>query len=225
MLESDYQKYKKRYEVYQIVKRTDHLDESKIKESRKLLETLSKDIEDLESFIEAAKKYSDDITAKDGGYIGKIRLGKSQGVTFIEGRINVGVTSGVPLISEIVNKYINSDELNIVDSSPGTSCPVVESIKKSDYVLLVTEPTPFGMSDLKLTIEIVRDLDKKASIVVNKDTKSKMIDDYAQSVNIPVVMKIPYSIEIQRSYSKGIPLIEVMPEMKKGFTDLIKKLG
>ncbi len=156
--------------------------------------------------------------------IGKIRSGRSGELKFIEGRINVGVISGVPIISWIVNNYIDFNEMNIVDSSPGTSCPVVESVKKSDYIILVTEPTPFGLSDLKLTVEIAKNMGKKAGIIVNKDTGIKIIDVYAKEVNIPILLKIPYSIEIQKSYSKGIPLVEAMPEMKVKFVELIDKI-
>jgi len=156
--------------------------------------------------------------------IGKIRLGISKDIKFIEGRIDVGVISGVPIISWIVNNHIDFNEINIVDSAPGTSCPVVESVKKSDYIMLVTEPTPFGLSDLKLAVEIVKNMGKKAGIIVNKDRGKNIIDDYAKTVNIPILLKIPYSIEIQESYSKGVPLVEAMPEMKGKFGELIDKI-
>ena len=154
--------------------------------------------------------------------IGKIRTGKSGPVKFIEGRLNVGQPSGVPLISGIIDHYLDMDELLFVDSSPGTSCPVVESLKKSDYVILVTEPTPFGLSDLKLTVELVKKLGKDTGIIVNKDNGRKnIIDDFAHETKIPVILKIPYSMDIQQAYSKGIPLIESQPQLKKTFNRII----
>jgi len=154
--------------------------------------------------------------------IGKIRTGRSGSIKFIEGRLNVGQPSGVPLISGIIDNYLDMDDLLFVDSSPGTSCPVVESLKKSDYVILVTEPTPFGLSDLKLTVELVKKLGKDAGIIVNKDNGRKtIIDDFSDETKIPVILKIPYSIDIQKDYSKGIPLIESLPRLKEKFNRMI----
>jgi MinD superfamily P-loop ATPase len=153
--------------------------------------------------------------------IGKIRTGRSGTIKCIEGRINVGQPSGVPLIGGIINDYLDMKDLLIVDLSPGTSCPVVEGLKKSDYIILVTEPTPFGLNDLKLTVEIVKELGKDAGIIVNKDNgKRTIIDDFSDEANIPIILKIPYSIDIQRTYSKGIPLVESMPGIKEKFNAL-----
>jgi len=157
--------------------------------------------------------------------IGKIRIGRSGNLNFIEGRLQVGQISGVPLIKGIVNDYMDMENLLIVDSSPGTSCPVVESLKKSDYVVLVTEPTPFGLNDLKLTVELVKELGKDAGIVVNKDDgKLNIIDEFSREVNIPVILRIPYSIEIQKDYSNGIPLVEAMPETAEKFKAVLKMI-
>lgn len=154
--------------------------------------------------------------------IGKIRTGSSGDIGFIEGRLNVGQLSGVPLIKGITNDYIDKQRLYIVDSSPGTSCPVVETLKKSDYVVLVTEPNPFGLNDLKLTVELVKELGKDAGIVVNKDNgRSTVMDEYSREAGIPVILRIPYSIDIQKSYSNGVPLVESMPGMMGKFKTLL----
>jgi len=155
--------------------------------------------------------------------IGKIRIGQSGKIKFIEGRLNVGQPSGVPLISGIINNYLDEENLSIVDSAPGTSCPVVESLKESDYVILVTEPTPFGLNDLRLTVEIVKDLRIKTGIIINKDNgKNNIIDEFSKEVDIPVITRIPYLLDIQKSYSKGIPLIQLLPELKEEFKTLLK---
>jgi MinD superfamily P-loop ATPase len=158
--------------------------------------------------------------------IGKIRIGRSGNIKFIEGRLQVGQLSGVPLIKGIINNYMDMENLLIVDSSPGTSCPVVESLKKSDYVILVTEPNPFGLNDLKLTVELVKELGKDAGIIVNKDNgKSTIIDEFSRETNIPVILKIPYSIDIQKDYSNGIPLVESLPGIIEKFKLIIDMIS
>jgi MinD superfamily P-loop ATPase len=158
--------------------------------------------------------------------IGTIRLGKSGNIKCIEGRLQVGQLSGVPLIAGIVDRYLTGDGLFILDSSPGTSCPVVESLKKSDFVLLVTEPTPFGLHDLELTVEIVNQLGKGAGIIINKDNgQSGLIHEYAQRAGIPVMLTIPYSLEIQKAYAQGIPLNTALPGMKDEFAKLLTALA
>lgn len=158
--------------------------------------------------------------------IGKISIGKKGKITFIEGRLKVGRPSGVPLISGIIDDYLDMQDLIIVDSSPGTSCPVVESLKKSDYVILVTEPTPFGLNDLKLAVELVQVLGKDAGIIVNKDNGGRsIIDDFSGEVDIPVISRIPYSLEIQQAYSDGIPLIESLPGIEEEFKAILETIG
>lgn len=159
--------------------------------------------------------------------VGVVRSGTAGNgnIRFVEGRMNVGLPSGVPLIGGIVNEYISStDELIILDASPGTSCPVVETLGKCDFVLLVTEPTPFGLSDLKLTVELVREMGKEAAVVINKDNgKENLIDAYAAEVDLPVFLRIPYSVELQAAYSRGIPFTEIMASMT-GMTEKFRKM-
>jgi len=116
--------------------------------------------------------------------------------------------------------------LFFLDSSPGTSCPVVETLKKSDYVLLVTEPTPFGLNDLELAVELVQDMGKKAGIIINKhDDRQTLIDDFSQRVHLPILLRIPYSMDIQEAYSRGIPLTEVRPGIKTLLKELIEQIN
>lgn len=157
--------------------------------------------------------------------IGQIRIGRRGDLRFIEGKIKVGEPSAVPLISGILEEYVDYFRNNIVDSPPGSSCPVVEGMKKCDYALLVTEPTPFGLSDLKLVVEIVKDMKKKAGVIINK-SRSDFYEmyEYLRKMDIPVVMKIPYSMEIQKKYSQGIPLIEVLPNIRDDFRALYERI-
>jgi MinD superfamily P-loop ATPase len=159
--------------------------------------------------------------------IGKIRQGNRGTIQFIEGRLNIGQPSAVPLISGITSNYINEENqrLFFLDSSPGTACPVVETLKKSDYVLLVTEPTPFGLNDLELAVELVQDMGKKAGIIINKDDERQtLITDFCQRVHLPILLRIPYSLEIQGAYSRGIPLTEVRPGIKVQLKNLIGRI-
>ncbi len=160
--------------------------------------------------------------------IGKINKGHCGTIRFIEGRLNIGQPSAVPLIRGITSLYIpdHTDELFFLDSSPGTSCPVVETLKKSDYVLLVTEPTPFGLNDLELAVELVQDMGKKAGIIINKhDDRQTLIDDFSQRVHLPILLRIPYSMDIQEAYSRGIPLTEVRPGIKTLLKELIEQIN
>jgi MinD superfamily P-loop ATPase len=155
--------------------------------------------------------------------IGMIRIGETGQLKFIEGKLNVGRASGVPLIGGIINNYINGNGLFVVDSAPGTSCPVVETLRGCDYAILVTEPTPFGLSDLKLAVEITKNLRLKTGIIINKDNKkNKIIEPFAREVNIPILLRVPYSIEIQKAYSRGIPLVEQKPRLKTDFKRVIQ---
>ena len=159
-----------------------------------------------------------------GRELGVVEEGVFESIGFVHGRLRVGEAMSPPLIRK-VRSLAKRDKINIIDAPPGTSCPVVEGLKESDYVILVTEPTPFGLSDLKLTVEIVKELGKDAGIIVNKDNgKRTMIDDFSDEATIPILLKIPYSIDIQRTYSKGIPLVEAMPGMKEKFKELVSTI-
>ncbi len=158
--------------------------------------------------------------------IGVIRKGKFLKGNFIEGKLNIGEPSGVPLISGIMKDHLDPERTAIIDSPPGTSCPVVESIKKADYVIIVTEPTPFGLSDMKLVVEIVKNLEKKTGVVINKDRgDSKATEEFLRKNGIPVIFRIPYSLEIQKSYSKGISLIDTVPGIEKKLKRLYEDIS
>lgn len=152
--------------------------------------------------------------------IGKIRMGKTGSIRFIEGRLNVGQPSAVPLIKGIF-KYLADATLVIADCPPGTSCPVVESIKKSDYVILVTEPTPFGLNDLQLAAELVKDMGKPAGVIINKSGNDDDIEAFARASHLPVLLKIPYLREIQEGYAAGMVLTKMVPLIKEPLTRLL----
>ena len=103
----------------------------------------------------------------------------------------------------------------VIDSPPGTSCPMIESVKGSDFVILVTEPTPFGLNDLKLAVEVVRELKIPFGVIINSDGSGDAgVKEYCQEKHIPLLLSIPWSREIAEAYSRGIPAVEAYPDRK-----------
>jgi len=156
--------------------------------------------------------------------IGVVESGYSGGVGFVHGTLNIGEAMAPPIIRQ-VKEHASHEGTVIIDVSPGTSCPVVEAVKDSDFCLLVTEPTPFGLNDLVLAVETVRQLNIPCGIVLNRagvgDGKT---EEYCQKENIPVLLTIPLNTEIAGFYSRGIPLVEGMPQWKVSFLELSDKI-
>jgi MinD superfamily P-loop ATPase len=156
--------------------------------------------------------------------IGVIEKGVSGQMEFIHGILNVGEPMAPPLIREVKN-HINGSINAIIDASPGTSCPVVEAVNGSDFCLLVTEPTPFGLNDLRLAVEMLRKLDIPFGVVINcADIGDDEVGKYCEAEDVPILMTIPWDRSIAESYSKGIPLIEARPEFKKKFSELFREM-
>ncbi|MBN1692061.1 MAG: ATP-binding protein [Dehalococcoidales bacterium] len=156
--------------------------------------------------------------------IGKIETGEADGIIFGHGMLSIGQPMAPPIIRK-VKTLIDKERTVIIDSSPGTSCPVVEAIKGSDFCLLVTEPTPFGLNDLILAVETVRQLGVPFGVVLNRigvgDSKT---EEYCAKENIPILLTIPLDTEIARLYSRGIPLVEGMPDWKSKFRELFDNI-
>jgi MinD superfamily P-loop ATPase len=120
-----------------------------------------------------------------------------------------------------VKKTINPQGITLVDVPPGTSCPVIESIKGSDYCLLVTEPTPFGMNDLKLAVELLKKLKIKHGVLINRaGIGDDTTRDYCRREGVPILAEIPFDREIAVLYSRGIPLWKNGEHYQKIFCDL-----
>ena len=159
-----------------------------------------------------------------GRELGIIEKGHRNGIEFIHGRLRVGEAMSPPLISQ-VRSFTKPDMLTIIDAPPGTSCPVIMSMKNTDFVLLVTEPTPFGLHDLKLAFEAVNKLDIPCGLVINRsDIGNNDVRDYALKVDLPILMEIPFDRQIAESYSKGDVLVEIWPEWKEKFKELYYKI-
>ena len=156
--------------------------------------------------------------------IGVVESGNSNGIAFVHGKLTVGEAMPTPVIRK-VKDYVNQDGIAIIDVSPGTSCPVVQSVKDSDFCLLVTEPTPFGLSDLVLAVETVRELNVPCGVVINRaGIGDTMVEKYCLKEGLPVLLIIPQDTEIARLYSRGVTLVEGVPQWKESFLELFNKI-
>ncbi|AFK06464.1 P-loop ATPase, MinD superfamily [Mesotoga prima MesG1.Ag.4.2] len=157
--------------------------------------------------------------------IGKVQTGKiNKKIDFGMGILEIGEPSPVKVIRTL-KKHINRDRIVIIDSPPGTSCSVVETLRNVDYAILVTEPTPFGLHDLKLAVEIVREMDIPFGIVINRDTGSyTLVDEYASEENFSVLERIPFDRGIAESYSEGKLFVETSPIWKARFKSLAERI-
>jgi len=156
--------------------------------------------------------------------IGVIEIGNVGSMQFIRGRLNIGEAMAPPIIRQI-KSFINPTRTVIIDAPPGTSCPVVETVKRSDFCVLVTEPTPFGLNDLILAVEVLRKLAVPFGVVINRsDLGNEKTDQYCNRENIPILMHIPFKKEIAVAYSKGESIVKAFPEYKRDFKELFDKI-
>jgi len=163
------------------------------------------------------------ITEK-GRELGTIQKGYRNSIEFIHGKLRIGEAMTPPLIDK-VRSFTHPDKLTIIDSPPGTSCPVIMAMKNVDFILLVTEPTPFGLHDLKLAVGAVKMLDIPCGLVINRsDLGDSKVKEYADKEKLPVLMEIPFDRKIAEAYSRGDMIVEVMPEFKRRFIGLYQAI-
>lgn len=144
--------------------------------------------------------------------IGVVETGRADGVAFVQGRLNVGEPTAPPLIHAVKKKAI-ADGVAIMDAPPGTSCPVVATVRDADYVLLVTEPTPFGLNDLRLAVEMIRQLGVPHGVVINRaDSGDQRVRDFCAAETIPILLEIPDDRRVAEAYSRGHMAVRVLPE-------------
>ncbi len=156
--------------------------------------------------------------------IGTVETGTGHGLKFAHGILNIGEAMSPPLI-RAVKRHEDSEPVTIIDAPPGTSCPVIASIKGSDFCILVTEPTPFGLNDFMLSVEVLRKLRVPFGAVINRcDIGNDETIRYCKKEDIPVLVEIPFRREIAIAYSQGISIVEAVPEYKVRFIDLYKSI-
>ena len=157
--------------------------------------------------------------------IGVVEKGLGNGIEFAHGRSRIGETMAPPLIRE-VKSHARMGGLTIIDAPPGTSCPVITAMRETDFVLLVTEPTPFGLHDLKLAVEAVKVLDIPCGLIINRaDLGTNATAYYAHQENIPILMQIPFERHMAEAYSRGQLIVEAFPEWHAKFAHLPDKIA
>lgn len=156
--------------------------------------------------------------------IGIVEKGSARGLQFVHGKLNIGEIMSPPLIRQ-VKKAMNPGKTVIIDAPPGTTCPVIESVKGSDFCILVTEPTPFGLNDLALAVDVLKTLKIPSGIVLNRaGIGDDGVEAYARENNIPLLMSIPFDREIASAYSMGVPMVDVRKDVAAQFQDLFEKI-
>lgn len=135
------------------------------------------------------------------------------GINFAHGVLNVGEPMAVPVITQLKSWQNLSDTGTVIlDSPPGASCPVVESLRGADFVILVTEPTPFGLHDLRLAVQLTRELDIPVGVIVNRDgIGDTSVDGFCQEAGLPILMRIPFARRIGEGIAQGKLLVEIDP--------------
>jgi len=159
-----------------------------------------------------------------GRELGTIETGQANEIAFAHGRLRVGEAMAPPLIRS-VRALADPDKHTLIDAPPGTSCPVIAAMHGVDFVLLVTEPTPFGLHDLELAVGAVRLLGIPFGLVINRaDMGDQCVVDYARREDIQVLLEIPYDRRIAEAYSRGDTIIDTFPQWEEKFIDLFKQI-
>ncbi|HHW15430.1 MAG TPA: P-loop NTPase [Firmicutes bacterium] len=158
--------------------------------------------------------------------IGTLEAGVAGHIRLIHGRLNVGEAKSPPLIEAVRQKAReDGEEQVIVDAPPGTSCPVISAVKGVDYLVLVTEPTSFGLHDLQLAVELARDLRLPVGVVVNRaGIGDGGVQEYCAAAGVPILAELPFDPRVARLYSEGRIASQELPEYRERFAGLLSRL-
>jgi len=156
--------------------------------------------------------------------VGSIKSSKVDDVSLVYGELNIGEPMAVPVI-KAVKAHIVNNAINILDAPPGTSCTVIETVQESDYVVLVTEPTPFGLHDLMMTIDVVNRIGVPYGVVINRSTiGNDNTAKFLKEKRIPILMEIPFEKRIAKLYSRGIPFVKELTEYREKLQEMMKSI-
>jgi len=156
--------------------------------------------------------------------IGEIEVGRKKHIETIQGRMRVGESMSSAMI-HAVKQYIRRDCLTILDCPPGITCPMIMSIKDVDFTVLVTEPTPFGLYDLTLAVQTVRQLHIPFGVVINRHTScNNAVESFCQQQHIDILLRIPDKRAIAQGYAQGIPILETFPELSEQLVSMLKTI-
>lgn len=156
--------------------------------------------------------------------IGKIYTGKTHFNSINKyGKLNIGEMSGVKIIKEI---YKNTEEKDfLIDCPPGTACTTVSAVEVADFAIIVVEPSPFGLSDMKLVVQLLRDMKIPFGVVINKfDEDKNIVKKYCDDEKIEIIGTIPFDRKIAETYSKGEIIAEALPEYRENFETILKRV-
>ncbi len=158
-------------------------------------------------------------------FIGVLSSGRRGNVNFYEGRLNVGeyvTTDAIRWVKRRLKK-INKAPVTVIDAPPGTSCPVIHSMKDADFIILVTEDTPFGLFDMKLAYGVGKKMNKKMGIVINKSLPGyKDTREFAEKEGVPILLEVPFDRKFAKAYSEGITLSEFSDEYREKFEEMFE---
>ena len=157
--------------------------------------------------------------------IGWVEEGSARKILFRRGILEIGEPMATPIIRRL-KREMSPDHLTSLDAPPGMGCPVIETLKGADFALLVTEPTPFGLHDLRLAVGVVRELGLPAGVVINRDgIGDDSVESFLEENGIPLLMRIPMDRRIAEAYAEGIPLVRAFPEWKERFVALYEAIA
>ena len=156
--------------------------------------------------------------------IGTVITSQYKNIFLVQGELDIGMSMTGGVIGG-VREEIKRDTLAILDSPPGTSCPAVATLQDCDFAVLVTEPTPFGLNDLKLAVDMTRALEVPFGVVINRaETEYDLINKYCAAERIQILAEVPDDRRIAKSYAKGVPIIEALPDYKALFKALLVRI-
>jgi MinD superfamily P-loop ATPase len=156
--------------------------------------------------------------------MGVVKTGAAGPVQFVSGTLNVGEAASPPVI-RAAKQAARPAQWMILDAPPGTACPMIETVRDCDYVVLVTEPTPFGLHDLRLAVEVARALKLNCGVVVNRALSSATeTREWCEQTRVPILAEIPDAIEIAQAYSQGQLVVETVPGLQQIFDQLLLRL-
>jgi MinD superfamily P-loop ATPase len=157
--------------------------------------------------------------------VGVMEVSEQDGLFFVRGLLTIGRAISPPVI-KAVKKLAKPEGITIIDCPPGTSCPMITAVRGSDFIILVTEPTPFGLHDLTLAVETAKQVNIPFGVIVNRsDSGDLRVDDFCLRGKIPVLMKIREDRRIAKAYSNGKPIISAVPELVPKLRTLLKEIG
>ncbi len=157
--------------------------------------------------------------------VGVIQRGTTNGFALVQGRLRVGEAMSPPLIRQVKASVSDGAELVIIDSPPGTSCPAIASVQRSDYVCMVTEPTPFGLNDLVLAVEMVRELGLPMGVVINRaDVGDRQVHEYCQQEGLKILAEIPDDRRVAEAYARGEVSGRAIPSYRAVFESLLARI-